>query len=117
MMKKFSRIVLLMCMMALLTAAFGSVSAQDSKLAAVLKMPKEIAGGKPVTVTITNMPPETDTAAHQAWVDKIARFQALYPNVIIQGLEYTYQPDTFAALVAGAQVPTMFQVYMTDPMK
>jgi len=116
-MKKFSRIVLLICMMALLTAAFGSVSAQDSKLAAVLKMPKEIAGGKPVTVTITNMPPETDTAAHQAWVDKIGRFQALYPNVTIQGLEYTYAPDTFAALVAGAQVPTMFQVYMTDPMK
>ena len=78
-MKKFSRIVLLICMMALLTAAFGSVSAQDSKLAAVLKMPEQIAGGKPVTVTITNMPPETDTAAHQAWQEKSPVFRRCTP--------------------------------------
>src|SRR4051812_36762782 len=117
MMKKALRLILLISMLVMMTAAFGSANAQDASLAAVLKLPKEIAGGRPVTISITNMPPETDTAAHQAWVDQAARFQALYPNVTIQGLEYTYQPDSFAALVAGGQVPTMFQVYMTDPMK
>ena len=68
-MKKFSRIVLLICMMALLTAAFGSVSAQDSKLAAVLKMPKEIAGGKPVTVTALEfkLPPQGVVLKSTIW--------------------------------------------------
>ncbi len=116
-MKKVLRLALLVCMLVMMTATFGSASAQDASLATVLKLPKEIAGGKPVTISITNMPPETDTAAHQAWVDQAARFTALYPNVTIQGLEYTYQPDSFAALVAGGQVPTIFQVYMTDPLK
>jgi len=104
-------------MLVMMSAAIGATQAQDNTLTPVLNLPKEIAGGRPVTFTITNMPPETDTAAHQAWVDQANRFQALYPNVTVQGLEYTYAVDTFAALVAGNQVPTIFQVYMTDPMK
>jgi ABC-type glycerol-3-phosphate transport system substrate-binding protein len=99
--------------------SFGLLPAQAQEAAVpeIIKMPDQIAGGRPVTFTVTNMPPESDTAAHQAWLDQAARFQAKYPNVTIQGLEYTYQPDSFAALVAGQQVPTLFQVYMTDPMK
>src|SRR5689334_2139903 len=117
MMRKFLRLVLLVSMLVMMIAAIGATQAQDNKLATVLNMPKEIAGGRPVTFTITNMPPETDTAAHQAWVDQANRFQALYPNVTVQGLEYTYAADSFAALVAGNQVPTIFQVYMTEPTK
>lgn len=116
-MKKFPRLALFALMLVLLTA-FSGVAAQDSgELASPLTLPEQIAGGNPVTITVTNMPPETDAAAHQAWLDRIARFNAVYPNVIVEGLEYTYQPDSFAALVAGAQVPTLFQVYMTDPQK
>lgn len=116
-MKKFPRLALFALMLVLVTA-FSGVAAQDSgELANPLTLPEQIAGGNPVTITVTNMPPETDTAAHQAWLDRVARFNAVYPNVTIEGLEYTYQPDSFAALVAGAQVPTLFQVYMTDPMK
>lgn len=117
-MRKSIRLTLVLCLLALMSAALVPAHAQsDNKPPAVLNLPKQIAGGRPVTFTITNMPPETDTAAHQAWLDQAARFQALYPNVTVQGLEYTYQPDSFAALVAGKQVPTIFQVYMTDPMK
>ncbi len=116
-MKKFPRLALFALVVVLVTA-FSGVAAQDSsELASPLTLPEQIAGGNPVTITVTNMPPETDTAAHQAWIDRIARFNAVYPNVTIEGLEYTYQPDSFAALVAGAQVPTLFQVYMTDPQK
>lgn len=113
-MKKTIRLFILLAMMSL----FGAIAtAQDATLAPVLKLPDQIAEGRDVTITVTNMPPETDTAAHQAWLDQAARFTEKYPNVTIEGLEYTYGVDSFAALIAGDQVPTMFQVYMTDPMK
>jgi multiple sugar transport system substrate-binding protein len=115
MMRKSIRLVLIVCTLLLLSVAL--VHAQDNPLPQVITMPDSIAGGRPVTFTVTNMPPETDTAAHQAWLDQAARFEALYPNVTVQGLEYTYAVDSFAALVAGNQVPTLFQVYMTDPQK
>ena len=111
-------VCLILCVLALLSAAFGSVQAQSANpLPNVLNLPDQIAGGRPVTFTVTNKPPETDTVARQAWDDQVARFEALYPNVTIEGLEYTYAPDTFSALVAGNQVPTLFQVYLTDPQK
>lgn len=117
-MKKSTRSVLLVCMIVMMMSmVLGVAQAQDATLPAVLTLPEQIAGGEAVTITITNMPPETDTAAHAAWLAQVGRFEALYPNVTIEGLEYTYQPDSFAALVAGDQVPTIFQVYMTDPMK
>jgi multiple sugar transport system substrate-binding protein len=116
-MKKSARMMIMCLLTMIMSMALGSVQAQDDAPAVILELPETIAGGEPVTFTVTNMPPETDTAAHQAWKDQVARFQALYPNVTIEGLEYTYQPDSFSALVAGDQVPTMFQVYMTDPMR
>ncbi|MEO8397813.1 MAG: extracellular solute-binding protein, partial [Chloroflexota bacterium] len=66
---------------------------------------------------VMNKPPESDAIGLQTWTEQVARFNALYPNVTIEGLEYTYAPDTFAALIAGNQVPTLFQVYLTDPAK
>jgi ABC-type glycerol-3-phosphate transport system substrate-binding protein len=39
----------------------------------------------------------------------------MYPNVTITGTDYAYDPASFAALVAGNQVPTLFEVYLTDP--
>lgn len=117
-MKKTLRISFIFCMLvAMMSLTLVAQAQGENPLPQVLTMPEQIAGGEPVTITVTNMPPETDTVVHQAWLERIARFQALYPNVTIQGLEYTYQPDSFAALVAGNQVPTLFQVYMTDPMK
>jgi multiple sugar transport system substrate-binding protein len=116
-MRTSNRLVLLMCLFALMSMVFGTAYAQENTLPSVITLPEQIAGGEPVTITITNMPPETDTVVHQAWLDQVARFQELYPNVTIEGLEYTYQPDSFSALVAGDQVPTIFQVYMTDPMR
>ena len=46
--------------------------------------------------------------------NKVARFQTKYPNVKVTGSDYNYAPDTFPALVAGNQVPTVFEAYLTD---
>jgi len=81
----------------------------------VLTMPDEIAGGRPVAITVAGAPADSQPVLLAAWEEKAARFKVLYPNVIIIGSDYTYSPDSFAALVAGNQVPTTFQVYLTDP--
>jgi len=112
---KFMRFLLIVCVIALLGA--GIINAQAALPPTIVAMPAQIAGGRPVTITVTNKPPESDAVGLQTWTDQVARFNKLYPNVTINGLEYTYGPDTFAALIAGNQVPTLFQVYLTDPKK
>ena len=117
-MKKSMRLVLALCLVVLLTAGLVPAQAQtDAPPPSTLKMPDQIAGGRPVTITIPDKPASSDAAGLQAWTDQVGRFMKAYPNVTINGLEYVYAPDTFAALVAGQQVPTLFRVYLTDPQK
>jgi multiple sugar transport system substrate-binding protein len=113
---KFMRLVLIVCVVGLLASAFHPTRAADA-LPSVVKMPAKIADGKDVTVTVVDMPPESDAVGLKQFQDQIARFEKMYPNVTVKGVEYTYAPDTFAALVAGKQVPTLFRVYLTDPSK
>ena len=81
----------------------------------VLDMPEQIAEGRPVTITVANCPPSSQPVLLMVWKEQAARFKELYPNVIINASDYTYSPDSFAPLVAGHQVPTLFLVYLTDP--
>src|SRR5260221_9589725 len=115
-MKSTIRFILVACVIALMSANFRSTQAA-STLPAVIKMPAKIAGGRAFTFTITNMPQKTATVVRKEWEDRVARFQKMYPNVTVQGDEYTYDPQTFPAKVAAKQVPTMFSVYLTDPTK
>lgn len=74
----------------------------------------QIAGGRPVEITVVGMPPESNPTGLEGWKAAVARFEAKYPNVTVIGSDYAYAPDTFPALVAGDQVPTVFQAYLTD---
>ncbi len=98
------------------TAAPVATAAQGA-LPAVLKMPAQIAGGKPVTISVVGRPPDSQASLLAAWQASVARFEKLYPNVAINGTDYAYSPDTFPAMVAANQVPTLFQAYVTDPDK
>ena len=80
-------------------------------------MPSQIAGGRPVNITVMGEPLDTAPDALKLWNDQVARFQKLYPNVHITGSQYQYAIDTFATLVAGDQVPTLFEAYLTDPIQ
>src|SRR5450432_3260066 len=114
---KSMRYLLFVCFVVLMAVGIQSTFADASLPPAVIKMPAQIAGGRAVTITVTNKPPSSDTVGLQAWTDQVARFEKAYPNVTVTGDEYTYAPDTFSALIAGKQVPTLFQVYLTDPQK
>src|SRR5579871_4707740 len=115
-MKLTIRFLLTMCVLTLALAGVSTGRAQGAFQSAI-KMPAQIAGGRPVTISIVDKPASSDAAGLKAWTDQVARFTKAYPNVTVNGLEYVYAPDTFAALVAGKQVPTLFRVYLTDPQK
>ncbi len=89
----------------------------EGPLPAVVAFPDQIAGGQPVEITVVQKPADSQPEAVAAWEAQVKRFQEKYPNVTIIGTDYAYAPDSFAALVAGDQVPTLFEVYLTDPGK
>lgn len=93
------------------------MSTETGALPAVINFPDQIAGGNPVEITVVQKPADSQPEAVAAWEEQVARFQEMYPNVTIEGTDYAYAPDSFAALVAGNQVPTLFEVYLTDPSK
>jgi ABC-type glycerol-3-phosphate transport system substrate-binding protein len=76
--------------------------------------PDEIAGGRPVEISVVGIPTEANPTGLADWNAAAARFMAKYPNVTVTGNDYVYDPTTFPALVAGDQVPTVFQGYLTD---
>src|SRR5262249_47131079 len=116
--KTTTRLLVVASIIALLVAGANSIRTKAAPtLPAVIKMPSQIAGGRAVTFTITNMPQASDTVKRKEWDDRVAQFQKLYPNVTVKDDEYTYDPQTFPAKVAAKQIPTMFSVYLTDPQK
>jgi multiple sugar transport system substrate-binding protein len=82
--------------------------------AGAIPFPDEIAGGRPVEISVVGIPPESNPTGLADWQAAVDRFEAKYPNVTVVGNDYTYAPDTFPALVAGDQVPILFQAYLTD---
>ncbi len=98
-------------------APTSAPAAAAGSLPAIVSMPDQIAGGRPVQITVVGKPPESQPESLAGWTAQVERFQQKYPNVTINGTDYSYAPDTFAALVAGKQVPTLFEVYLSDPGK
>src|SRR5690349_15268725 len=83
----------------------------------ILTLPEQIAGGRDVTITVSNMPSADQAELRASWEAQAARFTALYPNVHIEGNEIQYDPATFTALAAGGELPTLFLTYFTEPSK
>jgi ABC-type glycerol-3-phosphate transport system substrate-binding protein len=98
-------------------APTAAVADSSELLPAIIKMPDQIAGGRPVAITVVGKPPESQPESLKSWTEQVKRFEQRYPNVTINGSDYAYAPDTFASLVAGKQVPTLFEVYLSDPGK
>jgi ABC-type glycerol-3-phosphate transport system substrate-binding protein len=75
---------------------------------------KPAADGK-VTITVNGLPPATEAANHQRFLDNVAEFERLNPSVKIDAREGKMDPQTFAAKLAGGQLEDVFYVYFTDP--
>ena len=71
-------------------------------------------GGK-VTITVNGMPPDTDKINRQNFLDDVAAFEKLHPNIHVIPHEGLMDPQTFATKLAGGQLEDVFYVYFTDP--
>jgi len=110
--------LMLISLIVVLSIAVIPVMAQDAApVPDILTLPEEIAGGRPVTITVSDKPTADQPAAVEAWNATAQRFMDLYPNVTIEGLELEYDPAAFAALIASNQLPRLFRTYFTEPPK
>ncbi|MFI5840852.1 ABC transporter substrate-binding protein [Catenuloplanes sp. NPDC051500] len=71
-------------------------------------------GGK-VTLVINGLPPATEAANHQRFLDNVAEFEKANPDIDLDPREGKMDPQTFAAKLAGGQLEDVFYVYFTDP--
>jgi multiple sugar transport system substrate-binding protein len=71
-------------------------------------------GGK-VTLVVNGLPPATEQANHQRFLDNVAAFEKANPDIDIDAREGKMDPQTFSARLAGGQLEDVFYVYFTDP--
>jgi multiple sugar transport system substrate-binding protein len=104
-------------MLVIASLPVATSSGQGTVVPQVITLPEQIAEGRDVTITISNKPAADQTEELAIWEGQVAKFQAVYPNVTIEGLELSYDPTAFIAMIAGDQLPTLFNTYFTEPEK
>jgi ABC-type glycerol-3-phosphate transport system substrate-binding protein len=69
-----------------------------------------------VTITIDCEPPTTKAAERKQWLDDVAAFNKIYPNVTINSKDASpcEQPAPFAAQLKAGTEPNVFYSYFTD---
>lgn len=69
----------------------------------------------PVTITVSNLPSTEHPTERAAFLKLLDDFHTAYPNITANGVETAWDPQTFQALLAGKQLPTVFLVPFTEP--
>jgi multiple sugar transport system substrate-binding protein len=67
-----------------------------------------------VTISVSNLPPETEAGARQAFLTRVEEFQDANPNITIEPSEWEWDAATFATQLAGGTLPTTFEFPFTD---
>jgi ABC-type glycerol-3-phosphate transport system substrate-binding protein len=94
-----------------------AVAALPSSAQEGITLPDQVANGEDVTITIAACIGEDQVEQRDRWDAQLARFMEKYPNVTLETVIYCFAPDSFAALVAGGDLPTLFEVPFTEPQK
>ncbi len=68
----------------------------------------------PVSLTVGNLPPASNEAARKVFLSKVDAFEAAHPDITIEASETTWDPQTFAAQLAGGSLPTVISVPLTE---
>ena len=72
------------------------------------------AGAEPVTLRVVSLLPGSEAAAFEAFDERVAEFEDLYPNITVESEEYEWRATTFAAALAGGTLPDVFEIPLTD---
>ncbi|GAA3661472.1 ABC transporter substrate-binding protein [Microbacterium marinilacus] len=95
--------------------AIVTLSVSALALTACTGGPSEPSGdGDTVTLTVGDMPAATDEAALAIFTEKVEAFEDANPDIKIEGSETKYDPQTFAAQLAGGTLPVVMGVPVTD---
>lgn len=68
-----------------------------------------------VTITTMYLPPTDQASLREAYLERVERFEAKYPNINVEPQETKFEADVFQALIAGGTVPTVMHVPFTEP--
>lgn len=98
--------------------AVAPLAAQDTPLPEFpITLPDTIAEGRDVAITVAACIGEDQEQQRQDFDAQLARFMEAYPNVTVERTQYCFSPESFAALVAGSNLPTLFGVPATEPQR
>ena len=77
----------------------------------------EDAGGgatdEEVTITVSNLPPETEPSVREAFLARVAEFEEANPHITVEPQEWEWEVGTFGAQLAGGTLPTTFEIPFT----
>ncbi len=68
---------------------------------------------EPVTISVSNLPPETEQSVRDAFLSRVDEFEAANPNITIEPMEWEWEVGTFGAQLAGGTLPTTFEIPFT----
>lgn len=68
---------------------------------------------EPVTITVSNLPPETEASVREAFLERVEQFEDAHPNITIDAQEWEWEAGTFSAELAGNTLPTTFEIPFT----
>ncbi|HEY3139657.1 MAG TPA: sugar ABC transporter substrate-binding protein [Acidimicrobiales bacterium] len=71
-------------------------------------------GDAAITISVSNLPPETEAGARDAFLQRVDEFEAANPDINVEPDEWEWEASTFAAQLAGGTLPTTFEFPFTD---
>lgn len=94
----------------------SSPAANNSSSPAPASSAAALAVSAPTTITVNCEPPTTAATQRKEWLDDVASFEKLYPNITINSKDEAPcdDPNTFSAKLASGQEENVFYLYMTD---
>jgi multiple sugar transport system substrate-binding protein len=73
----------------------------------------DAAGDEPVTISVSNLPPETEPSVRDAFLARVDEFEAANPTITVEPMEWEWEVGTFGAQLAGGTLPTTFEIPFT----
>lgn len=110
---RFLFVAVLVLMLGMLVSAQDDVPLPEFPL----ELPEEVAGGEDVAISVAACIGEDQDEVRANFEAQLDRFEAAYPNVTAEWVNYCFSPETFAALVSGGNLPTVFEVPFTEPQR
>jgi ABC-type glycerol-3-phosphate transport system substrate-binding protein len=71
-------------------------------------------GDEEVTISVSNLPPETEKETRDAFLARVDEFEDANPNITVEPNEWEWDAATFTTQLAGGTLPTTFEFPFTD---